>query len=279
LRDALAEIPRPASGRLDAEAAQSLLVFLARFFQLETAAIHLMEEDGLRAAPTAALGQARRLDGKETLIAACLETRSLCHALEDTEAPGPYLFAAPIAAAGGPILAVLAAEKMPFFAFQEENLRGLSAALGYFADTLAAAALATQVIARIPDCPAEFAAGYLRLHRLRASADVAGVLAARILSAGAAADLPAPQRGADLAWRREDGNGNQALILLLPFCGEEQARIALARLPAGTGRTQVKALSRNEPVEELADFLESLEAPTPGDAEKRVPQAMPENKP
>lgn len=280
LRDALAEIPRPASGRLDAEAAQALLVFLARFFQLETAAIHPMEEDGLRAAPSAALGQARRLDGKEALIAACLETRSLCHALEDAEAPGPYLFAAPIAAAGGPVLAVLAAEKMPFFAFQEENLRGLSAALGYYADTLAAAALAAQVIAEVPDCPVEFAAGYLRLHRLQALAGVPGVLAARILPAGAADDFPAPRRGADLAWRREDGNGNAALILLMPFCGEEQARAALARLPAGPGRTQTRGLSRNEPVRELAAFLDSLESSAAlAGTGAPAPQAVPEHKP
>ncbi|MBW8889970.1 MAG: hypothetical protein JF616_19615 [Fibrobacteres bacterium] len=272
LRDALAEIPRAASGRLDAESAQALLVFLARFFQLETAALHLMEEDGLRADPIAALGHARRLDGREKLIAACLETRSLCHALEDAGAPappgapapagapGPYLFAAPVAAVGGPILAVLAVEKMPFFAFQEENLRGLFAALGYYADTLAAGALAAQVIAKAPDCPPEFAAGYLRLHRLQATSGVPGVLAARIAPAGSEGEIPAPRRGADLTWRREAQDGSIALILLMPFCGEEQARAALARLPGGPGRTQVKALTRNEPVRELSDFLASLEA-------------------
>ena len=266
LRDALDEIPRAASGRLDAESAQALLVFLARFFQLETAALHLMEEDGLRADPAAALGHARRLDGREKLIAACLETRSLCHALDDagtgvpSGTPGPYLFAAPVALAGGPILAVLAVEKMPFFAFQEENLRGLFAALGYFTDTLSAGALAAQVIARVPDCPADFAAGYLRLHRLRTSAGVPSVIAARILPAGEEDGIAPPRRGADLAWRRMAPDGSVALILLMPFCGDEQGRAALARLPGAPGRVRVKPLSLNEPVQELAGFLESLGA-------------------
>jgi len=287
LRDALAEIPRPLSGNLDAESAQALLVFLARFFQLETAALHLMEEDGLQAAPVATLGHARRLDGMEKLVAACLETRSLCHVLEEegapaptgapasTGAPGPYLFAAPIACVGGPILAVLAVERMPFFAFQEENLRGLFAALGFYADTLAAGVLAAQVIAQEPDCPGDFAAGYQRLQRLQASAGVPSVLAAKILPAGAVDESPVPRRGADLAWRRKLPDGSIALILLMPFCGEEQGLAALARLPGEPGLTRVKSLSgEEEAVPQLAAFLESLRA-----AENRIPLPAGAHKP
>jgi hypothetical protein len=260
LRDALAEVPRPPAGRFDPEAAQALLVFLARFFQLETAAIHVMEADGLRAAPFAALGPARRLDGRETLIAACLETRALCHAVAEEAAPGPYLFAAPLAPGEGPIQAVLAVERMPFFAFQAENLRGLFAVLGSYMDTFAAATLAARVQTRFPDCPEDFAAGYLRLHRLATEADVPSVLAARFHTAGApASDLsPLPRRGVDLAWQKGFPGGGSALLILLPFCGEEQGRAALARLHAAPGRDRVQPLAAGDPLAALADFLERL---------------------
>lgn len=278
LRDALEEIPRPRPGRLDQESAQALLVFLARFFQLETAAFHIMDEGGLRAAPLAALGPARRLDGTETLVAACFRTGSLCHALEEGGAPGPYLFAAPLTAGAGPVLAVLVAERMPFFAFQEENLRNLFAVLGCYADLLSVSTLAAPVIARIPDCPEEFAAGYLRLHRLHASARVACVLAARVLPGGGAdrngtvaashggnLNPGSAGRGADLFWRRELPDGKAALIALLPFCGEEEGRIVLARLGEGAGQTgaqsggdRVASLTRDEPVRELETFLRGL---------------------
>jgi hypothetical protein len=260
LRDALAEVPRPASGRLDAESAQALLVFLARFFQLETASLHLMEADGLRAQPIAALGPARRLDGTETLIAACLKTESLCHALEDAKAPGPYLFAAPLAPTGGSILALLAVEKVPFFAFQPENLRGLAAVLGYYADNLAASAVARQVLAQIPECPEDFAAGYLRLCRLHATSGIPGVVAACVVSAGTESAIPVPRRSADISWRREGPDGGADLILLMPFCGEEQARTALARLPNALGGIRVLAISKQEPIQALAAFLASLSA-------------------
>jgi hypothetical protein len=173
---------------------------------------------------------------------------------------------------GGPILAVLAVEKMPFFAFQEENLRGLFAVLGYFADTLDAAALAAPVLARIPDCPAEFAAGYLRFHRLRAAAGVPGVLAARAFPPGAAGGTAVPGRGADLAWKRETPDGGAVLILLMPFCGEEQGRTALARLPGGLEMARVRALGGADPIGELAGFLDSLrrsERPVPQSAVER----------
>lgn len=272
LRDALAAVPKPQAGSFDPESAQALLVFLARFFQLETAAIHVMEEDGLRAAPFAALGPARRLDGSETLIAACLRAKALCHALQGEEPAGPYLFAAPLAPGDGPIRAVLAAEKMPFFAFQAENLRGLSAVLGAYADGLDAAALAARVRARFPDCPEDFAAGYLRLHRLMIDADVPSVLAARHFPAadGRFADgpaargsgdggAPAPRRGADLAWRKPLPGGSSALLILLPFCGEEQGRAALARLHSAPGRDLVSPLSPGDPIAALAGFLARLE--------------------
>ena len=274
LRDALADVPRPRAGRLDAGSAQALLVFLARHFQIETAAVHVLEATGLRAAPLAALGPARRLDGSERLVAACLRNGALCHALEEGSEPGPYLFAAPLSPVSGPATAVLAVEKMPFFAFQEENLRGLFAVLCRFADLLAAAAIAARVIDRVPDCPEDFAAGYLSLHRLHAAAGVPGVLAARVLAArvlaapaaGAGGAQGADRRPADLFWRRDLGGGRTALIALLPFCSEEQGRVALARLggEAGAGGPgnpfdSVRSLSGAEPVAELEDFLAEVD--------------------
>lgn len=275
LRDALAEVPRPRAGTLDAGSAQALLVFLARFFHLETAALHLMEPQGLRAAPLAALGPARSLDGGESLVAACLRTGALCHALsEGAEAPaGPYLFAAPLVSGAAPVsgpgaaMAVLVAEKMPFFAFQEENLRGLYAALGYYSDLLQTSALASRITSGLPDCPEDFAAGYLRLHRLNETAGVPSALAARVLpgiggSEEWMAKARAAGRGADLFWHKLLPQGGSALIALLPFCGEDQGRAFLARLddggPESRAGGRVAGLFRGEPMEGLERFLAGL---------------------
>ncbi len=267
LRDALAEIPRPHSGNLDRESAQALLDFLARFFQIETAALHLKDKGGLKAAPLAALGQGRHLDGTEVLIGACLRSRSLCHIENQPNATGPYLFVAPLISGKGPMLAVLAVENMPFFAFHEENLRHVSAILGYYADTLFATAQAAPVLARLPQCPADFASEYLRLHRLQAEAAMPSVLACRVLAfeknESTEAEDFSPRalgmRAMDGLWLHLLPDGRRAYIMLFPFLNVKQGRKALARLSLGAGPEWVTSMTAHDPVQGLVDFLANLE--------------------
>lgn len=277
LRDALAEIPRSQSGRLDLQSAQALLAFLSRFFQIETAALHLMENGGLKSVPLATLGSGRNLDGTEALIGACLRSRSLCHVEKHPSAKGPYLFAAPLASGKGPLLAILAVESMPFFAFHEENLRHLAAILGYYADTLFIAAQAAPVLARLPHCPADFAAEYLRLHRLQAEAGMNSVLACRVFAASktgneesAEWDLTAGEtlspraigaRDMDSIWMRLLPDGRRACMALLPFVSEAQGRKALARFSLAAGQEWVASLASSDPVQGLVDFLADIESP------------------
>lgn len=235
LRDALAELPRPESGRMDEAAAKALLEFLARYFKIETASLHVMEASGLKAAPLAALGQARRLNGSEALIAACLRERTLCHAAEGAR-PEPYLCVVPIISSSSPewVLAVLAIESMPFFAFETENLRQLAAVLGYYADSLGSTHLAAPILAQMPDCPSDFAAECLRLYRIEAQAGLPSALACRIAPEGSAIAEPersSPKsRAIDRIWVRTLPDGRALRLALLPFCNEEQAFKALERI-------------------------------------------------
>ena len=281
LRDALADLRAAGPASLDADSAQAFLTLLARFFQLETASLHRMGENGPEAEPIAALGPRRALDETDPLVAGTLDSGRLCHVLQaaDTALPGRYLFAASLETGAGDIRALLAVEKMPFFAFHEENLRALSAILGYYADQEAGAEASARVTQELPDCPPEFAAEYLRLHRLRAESGLESALAAAILPAPtprAGLSNPASPdplaaareagRGMDLFWLRQAPGSGRAVIALLPFCGESQALVFLARLEAktqaaangaGPGR-KVAVLASGDPVAELRAFLAGL---------------------
>jgi polysaccharide biosynthesis protein PelD len=268
LRDALAELPTASAGGagaiLDAESAQALLILLARFFQIEAASLHAVTGGIARPAPLAHLGPRRELAAGDAMVAASLATGKLCHALaphgggneeSGQGAPGPYLAAAPMAPGGGAPLALLVVERMPFFAFQAENLRALFAVLGYYADRLRSSALAAPVLSRFPDCPEDFAAEYIRLHRLRAQAGLESALAALILQSSPTSAIGTPDppgqpddglpgdwdaafrkagRSLDLFWLRPGPERGFLLIALLPFCGETQARTFLARLPGAS---------------------------------------------
>lgn len=290
LRDALAElraggqIPGHPSS-LEPEGAQAFLTLLARFFQLETAALYRVGGNGPEAKPLAALGPVRDLDGSDPLVSAALDSGRLCHALQDKDAaaPGRYLFAASLETSEGEILALLAVEKMPFFAFQEENLRALFSVLGYYAGLLAGGEAASIVTRKLPDCPLDFAAEYLRLHRLRAEAGLESSLAAAFLPADPDPLALAREagRGLDLFWLKRIPDSGAAVIALLPFCGESQALVFLSRLEAkgkhpsaslttgghaaapgdlsvpGAGH-MVAVMGAGDPIAELEQFLSGL---------------------
>lgn len=290
LRDALAELPTAAGagtgrdGNLDGESAQALLILLARFFQIEAASLHAVSGGVPGPAPLAYLGPRRELAAKDPMVAAGLASGKLCHALELPEAgggkdaageglqvaAGPYLAAAPMAPGGGAPLALLVIERMPFFAFQAENLRALFAVLGYYADRLRTSALAAPVLARFPDCPEDFAAEYMRLHRLRAEAGPESALAALSLPGTPGlpgspaiglpgeweAGLRTAGRSADLFWLRPGTEKGCLFIALLPFCDETQARVFLARIPgAAEAEKSVATLASGDPVAALEEFV------------------------
>lgn len=279
LRDALAELPKPKNGRLDAEAGTALLAFLARHFHLEVAALHLMEAGGLRAAPVASLGHARRLNGGESLIAACMRQRVLCHVAEDRDSTGPYLIAAPLLpsapgdAEGDPLIAVLAVESMAFFAFEGENLQRLAALLGYYTDTLVASTLAAPILSKISDCPQDFAAECMRLQRIASESGLPSALACRIahpLQPDSALPTGAI-RTLDRSWTRPLAGTpanpmRKAQIFLLPFCNEAQAHQALNRLYPWPGRDTIAVFSPSPlpmrdraAVQVLSDFLDAVQ--------------------
>ena len=268
LRDALAELPDSMEGRMDAQSAQALLILLARFFQIESAALHAVEKGRPSPIPLASLGAPRPL-AEDPLVGACLESGRLCHAVEGgAHVPGPYLLAAPLAPGVGSVVAVLVVERMPFFAFQAENLRGLFSVLGYFADRLESTALAARVTVRFPDCPGDFAAEYLRLHRLQEEAGLESVLAGLVPGAGEdpaawMAELKSAGRAADIFWKKPITGSGSAIIALLPFCNEEQAWAYLHRLrPDGAGgyagTTRIRTLAPGNPLDGLELFLASL---------------------
>ena len=139
LRDALSGLRLLTSELSNSQlpASSALLQLLTQYCQLESAAIFIAAADGTYTRASA-VGSPPALRGSDPLLCYALEHKSLAHLLveevADKELPSPFLVVAPILTSDGKSLGVLAVDRMPFLALNEENLQMLSVMLGYYAD-------------------------------------------------------------------------------------------------------------------------------------------------
>ncbi len=151
-------------------ASNSLLQLLTQYCQLESAAIftHTVGKGYLQ---TSSIGTPAALNASDPMLCYALENQSLAHLLieelADVASPSPYLVIAPILTSDKKLLGVLAIDRMPFLALNEENLQMLSVMLGYYADCLIEAEGTRTFLGIFHDAPADFAAEYSRLLRLQ----------------------------------------------------------------------------------------------------------------
>ncbi|HSD40176.1 MAG TPA: PelD GGDEF domain-containing protein [Rhodocyclaceae bacterium] len=275
LRELVADID-PHSKALPA--AERLLKLSAQLCQVERAALVPFTDDTPEDAAAVFLGAPFALHWNDPLPSRAVSDYLLTHiASADVEqrSDSRYLVAAPVVEPSGRLRAILLIEAMPFFALQEETLQTLNLMLGYYADSLAAAPLVTQIRQPWPSCPSPFALELQRLTRLERESSVPSALIALQFVAGkSAADLPdlilRQRRLLDVVWMiGDDEHQPRALLVILPLAREAAVAGYLARLAVwlenqyekdmeGVGmRNRVWHIGDEEPLTLLGNILES----------------------
>ena len=178
MRDALSTLhslirDEPGAAASPLPGAQGLLRLLAQYCQLEIATIHSAADGEIKAEPLATIGQARnngRLDTDDPLVRDAVEAGTLSHlaaALAAGASPSSYAIAVPMKTFDDELIGLLAVERVPFFALNEEMLQTLNLLVSYYVDGLDARKLAAEIQSEFPACPDDFAAELQRLWRVR----------------------------------------------------------------------------------------------------------------
>ncbi len=226
LRDLLTEL-RPNvpvdAGRLDR--ADHLLRLLASSCEIESAAIHAMNDGVLLGQAAASIGDAAPLDPADPLVAMALDTGRFVHVRSGDASlyRSDFLVAAPVRASSGETLGLLVVRSMPFFALNEENLQFIVVLLGYYADGVMASRAIHPVRLLRPLTPPEFALELVRMKRLHDQARVdSSLLALTFPRSGegkAAFDLIRRiRRTTDIGWELDTAK-HHVMLLLLPMSG------------------------------------------------------------
>lgn len=241
LRDALGGLRQLTAVQEDAHipGSLSLLQLLTQYCQLESSAIYVASgKDGYVRA--SAIGSPPQLRADDPLLAYALEHKSLSHlliaGLADVELPSPFLVIAPFLTSDKKLLGVLAIDRMPFLALNEENLQMLSVMLGYYADCVNEAEGSRRFFEHFPEAPADFAAEFSRLLRLQRAYDINShvvVLSFENDEQGhqAIAQLTHIRRGLDIPWQIKIGN-RILLANLMPLANDSAVDGYLSRLEA-----------------------------------------------
>lgn len=222
----------------DTPASISLLQMLTQYCQLESAAIFVPSEGGKNYVCTSKIGSPPELSAVDPLLQHALEQRSLAHLLTEgvtNEAlPSPFLVVAPILTSDGYQLGVLAIDRMPFLALNEENLQMLSVMLGYYADCMVEAEGVRDFMRHFPDAPEDFGAEFSRLLKMQRAFGIDSqiiVLSFENDDAGrqAVTHLARIRRGLDVSWQMEVG-GRLVLANLMPLANASAVEGYLLRI-------------------------------------------------
>ncbi len=221
LRDAITELRRISvthglatrDGEQPMAGAQALLEFVAQACQIDVAALYRVRagHDGetgrIEREALARVGDAFDLDVHDALVERACETRQLAHLMNADEPPRAtqLLVCAPLVAADGSLLGVLAVKRMPFLSLNFDNLQLLLVLLGYYADGVEHVRLVRDILHAVPNCPPEFALDVGRLTRLARESGVASSLVALVFPHDEAGDsffehVMRRRRSLDLMW-------------------------------------------------------------------------------
>ena len=237
LRDLLGEL-RAASTRDPGElgGASFLLQLLSQSCELESASMHRVASGRAEAEPVAHIGEAGRLVTDDPLVVAALTHDRLAHVQSDQAAAdvSRYLVCAPIEASNRETLGLIAVERLPFFALNQENLQLLTVLLGYYADGLRTRSLIRGIMALRADCPIEFALELVRLHTLKRQADIESALVAFVLPRSSETQNLAGQmrrmpRSLDMVWEVETPR-HVVMVNLLALSGPAAVEGFLSRI-------------------------------------------------
>ncbi|MGE3258907.1 MAG: PelD GGDEF domain-containing protein [Geobacter sp.] len=277
LRQAMMELQRmlvEKGGAVSPELAGELMVILAHYCSLTSAAMYAVRDGKPDTVPLAQCGQGAPCKPDDLLLRSALESGTTAYQAVNRLSDGQhscYLVAAPLVTSSGKLLGVLLVSDMPFMALHRETLQILGVLLAYASDHVEAASIAGTLITVYPDCPVVFGAELIKMVRLRRDLDVISTLVVINLKPGPRLEeicqvLERQQRGLDHVWKRTLGWGVQ-FVTLMPFSGPAalegyQSRLNQAlkkrfqiRLDSVEFSTRSLVLSSEEPYQQLANLL------------------------
>jgi hypothetical protein len=277
LRQAIEELRRllaERGGVVSGELAQELLVLLAQYCSLSSAAIYTMHDGEPDAEPLAQCGMGAVLRKDDLLFRSAIESDHTAYQAVNRltgEDQSCYLVAAPIRTSSKRLIGVLLVSDMPFMALHRETLQILAVLLAYAADHVEAARIARVITTVYSDCPAAFGAELIKMIRLKRELNITTVLVIINLKPGPKRDeifllLERQQRGLDHSWQRHVGWGGQ-FVTLMPFSGAASAEGYQARLDVALKKqcqmslygpeisVKYALISGDEPLDQLSQLL------------------------
>lgn len=222
LREGLKELHRIMPTGEGLPGAQLYLSLVVRQCNLSVAGLHAVVDGKISPQPAAEVGAFTPVDDNDPLIAHCMESGKLVHVnIEENliKLPSRYLVAVPAKTAEGHIVAIMAVEKIPFFALQSENMQTLSVLTSYYADTIAASEFAPYLTDKLKDCPIDFFKAMHTLAHLQHDMQISSMLVGFVAPENAeSAELlkfiASAVRGLDETWTLTRGDLRICLVLL-----------------------------------------------------------------
>jgi polysaccharide biosynthesis protein PelD len=227
LREGLKVLNRILPSEQGLPGAELYLSLVVRQCNLSVAGLHAVNNGKINPVPVASIGAFTPADGQDLLIKHCLNTGELVHinTVENLEElSSRYLVAVPAKTADGRIVAIMAVEKMPFFALQTENMQTLTVLSSYYADTIAASEFTPYLTDKLSDCPIDFFKALHTLRRLQRDMKISSMLVGFSApnnheSTEQLKSIANAVRGLDETWTMVRGNWRICLVLL-PLSGD-----------------------------------------------------------
>jgi len=228
LREGLKVLNRILPAESGLAGAELYLALVVRQCNLSVAGLHAVNNGKISPEPAASIGALTPVDEFDPLIANCLKSGELVHintAENLTELTSRYLVAVPAKTADGRVVAILAVEKMPFFALQAENMQTLAVLSSYYADTIAASEFTPYLTDRLKDCPIDFFKAMHTLRRLQRDMQISSMMVGFAApdnheSSEQMSSIASAVRGLDETWTlvRDD---RRICLVLLPLSGDK----------------------------------------------------------
>ena len=155
------------------------LALVVKQCNLSVAGVHAVIDGKVDPVPVANIGAFTPVDPDDPLIVQCINSGELTHINTEenlSELSSRYLVAVPAKTADGRILAIMAVEKMPFFALQSENMQTLSVLSSYYADTISASEFTPYLTDKLVDCPIDFFKALYTLRRLQRDMNISSMM-------------------------------------------------------------------------------------------------------
>ncbi|QLC77477.1 GAF domain-containing protein [Pseudomonas sp. LPB0260] len=219
--------------------AGSILSLLAMYGSFRVAGLYRVSAQGrIDAEALSSIGEVSALRHDDLLVRLCLKRGELVSVREALLERGEhrqhslYQACIPLVDTEGRVLAILAVEQMPFFAFNERTLSLLMILAGHIADLLLSDPLALQ----LPDSDAQAFSQNLKRSLIDAEQhSLEAYLYAFELEPAAHHDellrlIEGSQRGLDLQLKLTNQRGNTCVLVLLPLTSAEGAEGYLLRL-------------------------------------------------